>query len=62
MKKAPASVNTNQKIDIKLPLSLDEAINTTKLNNTNLIIAKLDYEISEKELSIEKADYHLLHQ
>ena len=55
MKKAPASVNTNQKIDIKLPLSLDEAINTTKLNNTNLIIAKLDYEISEKELSIEKA-------
>ena len=56
MKKAPASVNTNQKIDIKLPLSLDEAINTTKLNNTNLIIAKLDYEISEKELSIEKAE------
>ncbi len=55
MKKAPTSVNTNQKIDIKLPRSLDEAINITKLNNTNLIIAKLDYEISEKELSIEKA-------
>ncbi len=55
MEKAPASVNTNQKVNIQLPQSLGEAISTAKLNNTNLIIAKLDYEISEKELKIEKA-------
>ena len=40
---------------IDLPKTLEEALDITKLNNTNLLIAKLDYEISNKELNIEKA-------
>tara|TARA_A100001011_G_scaffold398714_1_gene504131 strand:+ start:939 stop:2231 length:1293 start_codon:yes stop_codon:yes gene_type:complete len=53
--KAPTSIKINEKINIDLPKTLEEALDITKLNNTNLLIAKLDYEISNKELNIEKA-------
>ncbi len=53
--KVPKSLNTNEKIEISLPTSLNEALKIAKLNNSNLLIAKLDYKIAEKELNIEKA-------
>ena len=54
-KKAPSSINVSEKIEIDLPSSLQEAINLAKINNVDLLIAKLDYQIAEKELNIEKA-------
>ena len=53
--KAPTSINVNDRIEIDLPNTLNEAINLAKLNNTDLLIAKLDYQIAEKDLNIEKA-------
>ena len=42
-------------IEIELPRTLKDAIEVSKLNNPDLLIAKLDYQIAEKDLSIEKA-------
>ena len=53
--KVPSSINTNEKILVKLPNSLNEAINIAKFNNSDLLIAKLNYQIAEKDLNIEKA-------
>ncbi len=53
--KVPSSLKTNEKIEIKLPISLNEALEIAKLNNSNLLIARLDYKVAEKELNIEKA-------
>ena len=54
-KKAPDSIDNYTKVEIGLPDSLQEAISIAKLNNSDLIIAKLDYQIAEKDLNIEKA-------
>ena len=54
-KKAPDSIDNYTKATIELPDSLQEAIAIAKLNNSDLIIAKLDYQIAEKDLNIEKA-------
>jgi len=53
--KAPSTINANERIEVKLPNTLQEAINVAKLNNSDLLIAKLDYQIAEKDLNIEKA-------
>ena len=53
--KAPTSININERVEIDLPNTLNEAINLAKLNNADLLIAKLDYQIAEKDLNIEKA-------
>ena len=53
--KAPSIIDINERIEVKLPSTLQEAINFSKLNNSDLLIAKLDYEIAEKNLNIEKA-------
>ena len=53
--KAPIIINSNERIEIKLPNSLQEAIKVAKLNNSDLLIAKLNYQIAEKDLNIEKA-------
>jgi len=53
--KAPSSINTNERVEVNLPSTLQEAINIAKLNNADLLIAKLDYQIAEKDLNIEKA-------
>ena len=53
--KVPNSINTTANIEVKLPNSLQEAIKIAKVNNSDLLIAKLDYQISEKDLNIEKA-------
>ena len=54
-KKAPNSNGINENIEVDLPKTLQESINVAKLNNSDLLIAKLDYQIATKDLSIEKA-------
>ena len=46
---------SSEKFYLKLPGTLNESIKLSKLNNLNLLISKLDYEISVKELNIERA-------
>ena len=53
--KAPDSNNLNKKVTINLPQTLQEALNIAKLKNLDLLVAKLDYQISKKELNMEKA-------
>ena len=53
--KSPNLININEKINIDLPNTLQEALSIAKLNNSNLLIAKLDYKIAEKEFNIEKS-------
>tara|TARA_X000001036_G_scaffold261974_1_gene243518 strand:- start:65 stop:1360 length:1296 start_codon:yes stop_codon:yes gene_type:complete len=53
--KIPDVINGNKKIEIDLPDTLQEAVNIAKLNNADLLIAKLDYQIAIKDLNIEKA-------
>ncbi len=53
--KAPKEVNINEKIEINLPLSLQSAIKLAKQNNADLLIAQVNYQISEREFNIEKA-------
>ena len=53
--KAPANLNTNDKVKIVLPQTLQEAINVAKLNNSDLLIAELNYRIAKKDLKIEKS-------
>ena len=50
------SLNNNFDINLMLPSSLDEAIDTSKKYNPELIIAKLEYEQSEKDLLISRSD------
>tara|TARA_A100001011_G_scaffold83245_1_gene86885 strand:+ start:277 stop:1572 length:1296 start_codon:yes stop_codon:yes gene_type:complete len=54
-KKVPNSINGKERVEIKLPRTLEDAIEVAKLNNADLLIAKLDYQIAEKNLNIEKA-------
>ena len=54
-KKVPSAINVNERIEVKLPSTLQEALNIAKLNNADLLVAKLDYQIAEKDLTIEKA-------
>ena len=53
--KAPSIIDSSERIEIKLPNTLQEAIKVAKLNNSDLLIAKLNYQIAEKDLNIEKA-------
>ena len=54
-KKISDANDFDEQVNINLPKTLQEVINITKLNNSNLLIAKINYQISEKELNIEKA-------
>jgi len=53
--KAPDTVEEYFYLKINLPLSLVESLEISKKNNPKLLIAKLDYEISKKNVNIEKA-------
>jgi outer membrane protein len=53
--KVPFSKNLSKKISLILPDTIDASLDQANLNNINLIISKLNYEISIKELNIEKA-------
>ena len=50
------SLNKNFDINIMLPNSLNDAIDIAKKYNPELIIAKLEYEQSEKDVIISKSD------
>ena len=50
------SLNKNFNINLMLPSSLSNAIDTSKKNNPELIIAKLEYEQSEKDVLISRSD------
>ncbi len=52
--KAPKEIKVNEKIEINLPLSLQSAIKLAKQNNADLLIAQINYQISEREFNIEK--------
>ncbi len=54
-KKAPSFINASERTEVKLPATLGEAISIAKLNNADLLVAKLDHQIAVKNLSIEKA-------
>ena len=49
-------LNKKSDINLKIPDSLSKAIEISKNNNPNLIIAKLDFERSEKDVVIARAD------
>jgi outer membrane protein len=53
--KSPNTKNLNEKVFLLLPNSLEESFQLANLNNIDLLISKLDYEIASKELNIEKA-------
>ena len=45
----------NDKIDVQLPKTLQEALDISKVQNLDLLISELDYKIAERQLNIEKA-------
>ncbi|MDC1246060.1 TolC family protein, partial [Pelagibacteraceae bacterium] len=51
-----SSLNSNFAINLLLPGSLSDAINISKKHNPELIIAKLEYEQSEKDMLISRSD------
>ena len=53
--KIPSFENLNQKVFIDLPSTLKSSLDQSSLKNLALLISKLDYEISVKELNIERA-------
>ena len=50
------TLNKNLNINFQIPNSLNKAIEISKKNNPDLIIAKLEYEQSEKDVKIAKSD------
>ena len=52
----PQSLDKTSIIDYELPKNLEKALELSKTNNPDLIIAKLDYEQSQKDTSIAKSE------
>ena len=50
------ALNKNLNINFEIPNNLNRAIEISKKNNPDLIIAKLEYEQSEKDVKIAKSD------
>ncbi len=53
--KTPNIKNLNEKAILNIPNSLNSSLELANLNNTELLIAKLDYEIAIKDLNIERS-------
>ena len=53
--KSPNTQSLNEKVFLDIPNSLNSSLESANLNNIKLLIAKLDYEISVKELNIERS-------
>ncbi len=53
--KSPDTENLNDRALLILPDSLKESLDLADINNVDLLISKLDYEIAIKDLKIEKA-------
>ena len=52
---APETMDENFNLRINLPANLKDALKLSEENNPKLIIAKLDYEIAERDVNIERA-------
>ncbi len=52
----PNQLKKNTNAIVSLPSTLDEALNLSKQNNPDILIAKLDLEKSEKDLAISESD------
>ena len=52
----PQSLDKTSIIDYELPENLEKALELSKTNNPDLIIARLDYEQSQKDTSIAKSE------
>ena len=52
----PNQLQKNSNAIVTLPSTLDEALNLSKQNNPDILIAKLDLEKSEKDLAISESD------
>jgi len=53
--KAPNIKNLNEKLTLILPENLDVSLELANLNNVDLLISQIDYEIATKNLNIERA-------
>ncbi len=53
--KAPNLENLNKNVILEIPNSLDKSIKLANLNNLDLLISQINYDISVKDLDIEKA-------
>ncbi len=53
----PDNVSNSYELKSILPDNLSSALNLSKTNNPKLILAKLDFEISKKEVDIKKSDF-----
>jgi outer membrane protein len=53
--KAPNIANLSEKLILTLPKTLNESIELANLNNADLLISQLEYEIAVKDLNIERA-------
>ena len=53
--KSPNTNILNEKVFLVLPNSLEESLQLANLNNMDLLVSKLDYEIAIKDLNIERA-------
>ncbi len=52
----PSQLQKNTNAIVSLPSTLNEALNLSKQNNPDILIAKLDLEKSEKDLAISESD------
>jgi outer membrane protein len=55
--KVPNPENLNEKVALILPTTLNASLELANLNNIDLLIARLDYDISTKDLNIERARF-----
>ena len=53
--KAPNVEKLNEKLTLVLPVTLDTSLKLADLNNLDLLISQIDYEIAVKNLKIERA-------
>ncbi len=53
--KSPNTNILNEKVLLVMPNSLEESLQLANLNNMDLLVSKLDYEIAIKDLNIERA-------
>ena len=53
--KSPNTTNLKEKSLLILPNSLEESLQLAQVNNMDLLISKIDYEIAAKDLDIERA-------
>jgi outer membrane protein len=52
---APNSLNLNENVELVLPNTLSAALELANLNNVDILLSQLDYEIAAKDLNIERA-------